>query len=161
MAQIFWAGLLGAFVLFLLSLRKKRAIPDQVKPFDQNHNSPYWRKLRYYISAQADHETGGFTSRLALDQNNVTGMNIPKQRPFVGFKDSGPYMRYKDWNQSIEDLLLWMNYTGFPVYVADSRQYVQELKKRGYFEDTEQNYIAGVNNALRKLPASTLFKIGL
>jgi len=137
---------------------KKQILPSQL-PINQFHASPYWANLRHYISAQTIHETGGYTSRLALEQNNLTGMNVPNVRPFVGFKDSGRYMRYSSFNQSIQDLLLWMQYTKFPLSVANSRQYVQELKKRGYFSDNEQTYLNGVNSALRQLPFSPIVKI--
>jgi hypothetical protein len=36
---------------------------------------------------------------------------------------------------------------------------VAELKKRKYFEDSEANYLRGVNSALRKLPYSPIVKI--
>jgi hypothetical protein len=172
MARLYWVGLSAVFVLFLLMRKKTKIIPQylakpippQELPINQYHASPYWHNLRNYIAAQTIHETstitgGAYSSRLAVEQKNITGMNVPNQRNFVGYKDSGRYMRYDSFFQSIQDLLLWMSYTKFPQSVPNSKAYVQELKKRGYFGDSEANYLRGVNSALRKLPYSPLVKI--
>jgi hypothetical protein len=170
MGRLYWAGLLGLLGLFLfLRKRSKKLLPNlpiknqtpmtEVLPINQFHASPYWPNLRHYIAAQTFHETGGYTSRLALQQKNITGMKIPSRRPFVGFKDTKPYMRYTSFFQSIQDLLLWMAFTKFPLSVPDSKSFVAELKKRKYFEDSESNYLRGVNSALRKLPYSPIIKI--
>jgi hypothetical protein len=166
MAQIYLVGLfvVSAVFLFMRKLikqtpEKMSQIPPQELPINQFHASPYWANLRHYIAAQTFHETGGYTSRLALQQKNITGMKIPSRRPFVGFKDTKPYMRYTSFFQSIQDLLLWMAFTKFPLSVPDSKSFVAELKKRKYFEDSEANYLRGVNSALRKLPYSPIVKI--
>jgi hypothetical protein len=167
MGRLYWVGLFVASALFLLMRKRIRPIPQGISkqippqelPINQFHASPYWLNLKHYIAAQTMHETGGYTSRLALEQKNITGMNVPSQRNFVGYKDSGRYMRYDSFFQSIQDLLLWMSYTKFPQSVPNSKVYVQELKKRGYFGDSEANYLRGVNSALRKLPYSPIVKI--
>jgi hypothetical protein len=175
MGRLYWGGLLGLLGLFLfLRKRAKKQLPNlpiknqepmmEVLPINQFHASPYWANLRHYIAAQTIHETstktgGAYSSRLAVEQKNITGMKIPSRRPFVGFKDTKPYMRYTSFFQSIQDLLLWMAFTKFPLSVPDSKSFVAELKKRKYFEDSEANYLRGVNSALRKLPYSPIVKI--
>ena len=168
-----WAWSSGVLILFGLFLLGKRRNPNQSVPLitrpkiekgqfpiNQYHASPHWGRLRSYIAAQAAHETGGFTSRLALDQNNIFGMNIPSKRAFVGSKNSGnQYMTYSDWNQSVQDLLLWMKHTKFPLSVNSSKQYVDELVDRGYFTDNPRNYLGGMNRYLKELPFDPFVKI--
>jgi flagellum-specific peptidoglycan hydrolase FlgJ len=108
-----------------------------------------------YIEAQARHETGNYSSRLARDQFNLFGMKKPLIRPFVGSKSSSnSYMTYESYDQSVKDLLLWMDSTGFPISVKGSSEYVAELKKRGYFEDNYFTYLNGINSALESLKKS-------
>jgi len=78
------------------------------------------------------------------------GMKKPERRPFVGSKNyTGSYMQYNTVSQSIQDLLLWMDYTGFPTFVPNVTAYVSELKKRSYFTDSSSNYIAGMNEGMK------------
>lgn len=111
--------------------------------------------LQPYIEAQARHETGNYSSALSTDQYNLFGMKKPVSRAFIGSKDSGnQYMSYQSYSDSVRDLFLWMDYTGFPVSVSGSAQYVAELKKRGYFTDNLFTYLKGVNSALQDLQRS-------
>lgn len=105
--------------------------------------------LQPYIEAQARHETGNYSSNLAKTANNLFGMKRPVSRPFFGVGQTpNGYAVYRDYSQSVQDLLQWMDSTGFPGSVKDSAEYVAELKKRKYFEDSISTYLKGVNVAL-------------
>jgi hypothetical protein len=146
------AVLLGIFLFW----RKKTPFKSlRTPPINQNLGPIKRASLIPYIEAQARHETGGYSSRLAREQFNLFGMKKPLIRSFVGSKNSpNAYMTYESYSQSVQDLLLWMDSVNFPVSVKGSSEYVAELKKRGYFEDNYFNYLAGLNNALEELSRS-------
>lgn len=154
------AGLAVLSVIFLS--RKSTGPAEKLRPISQNLMGNKRLALLPYIDAQANHETGGFKSRLAVDQNNLFGMKRPQTRPFLGSGVVGDYARYSSWGESVQDLLLWMDYTGFPVSVSGSAEYVEQLKKRNYFEDSISTYLKGVNRGLVELKNSGVagFKIG-
>jgi hypothetical protein len=147
----------GSLVLYVLSLGKKQMkVQETLNPktsnivsvFRLNPNIKY-RALLPYIFAQAYHETGNFKSNIFITKNNMFGMKKPNQRPFVGSKNfAGEYMYYNTPSQSLQDFMLWLDYTGFPSFVPDVVSYVAELKKRSYFEDTASNYINGMNRGM-------------
>ena len=98
-----------------------------------------YRSLLPYITAQAKLETGGFTSGVYSTDNNMFGMKWTQgRRGQVATKglispEGNYYAHYSSDVASLRDLLLWMDYAGFPVSVANSDQYAIELKNRGYF----------------------------
>lgn len=135
---------------------------EKTEPIGQSITGNVRMSLLPYIHAQAVHETGNFQSQLARFKNNLFGMKKPSQRAFLGIKDpDSPYMSYSSWNESVRDLLLWMEAVNFPSQVSGSAQYVQELKRRNYFEDNITTYLKGVNSALTALEkeGKTGFKI--
>lgn len=144
--------LLGLLVLSVLFLRKGKAKTKnlQALPINQDWNQSPYSGLLPYIHAQAFHESGGFKSRLAVEQKNLFGMKVPRVRKFAGFKVEGSeFAGYRNFRESVEDFMLWLESVSFPKTVSGSAQYVAELKKRNYFEDTISNYLKGVNSALK------------
>lgn len=82
-------------------------------------------------------------------------MQHPTKRPAVGYESkvyeggmNTPVQAYRNDTQSIQDLLLWMDYTNFPKRVGDAADYVKELKKRGYFTTPESDYLKGLKSWL-------------
>lgn len=55
------------------------------------------------VFAQAVLESGGFTSRLTKENNNIFGMRKPSKRPTTSVGVSHGYAVYEDWRESIED----------------------------------------------------------
>jgi hypothetical protein len=148
-------GLAVLFALFLkwISGKAEKDLRNET-PINQGLNLGSRSSLLPYIDAQAQHETGNFTSRLATDQNNLFGMKKPYIRAFLGTaKGAGEFLKYKDRAESVQDLILWMEHTGFPETVSGSADYVQQLKKRKYFEDNLGTYTKGVNAGLKRLEA--------
>ena len=108
---------------------------------------------RRWIMAQAQHETGNFNSRLSKDFNNLFGMGVPKDRPFLGYgsgivTEGMERAAYATPAQSVADYIEWLDYTNFPVNITDPGTFVNELKKRKYFTDSTDNYLNGMNNFL-------------
>lgn len=110
-----------------------------------------WGQMAKLIEAQARHETGNYTSDLFKRGNNVFGMRIAKKRPFVRSGISNDYSTYKDIDQSIEDWLLWAEFTNFPTNLKTVVQYVDALFVRGYFTDNWINYSKGMIEQYKKL----------
>jgi len=120
--------------------------------------------------AQAYHETGGFTSRAYLEQNNLFGMKEAKVRETTDI-DSGMmvsddrgmetiaadkvgYSEYQNLEDSAEDMLFYLEDQNFPIIVFGNKpkkefieEYANELKRRKYFQDSVSNYVNGMINA--------------
>jgi hypothetical protein len=110
-----------------------------------------YESLKPLIFGQAFHETGGFQSRAFLEQNNMFGMKIPSRRAFLGKKQIGSmYASYDNAKQSLEDLLIYLNFVNFPTKVMDTKDFVNQLKRRSYFEDNIENYLRGVENGIKQ-----------
>lgn len=107
-----------------------------------------YRNLRPYVIAQAMHETGRFTSDLYKTQNNAFGMRCPVIRPDKNAGCKNDYSVYRNAGKSLADLFEWFDYTLFPEVVDDSSQYVNALLVRGYFTDSPDNYLSGINKYL-------------
>ena len=59
------------------------------------------------VFAQAVLESGGFTSRLTKENNNIFGMRRPTKRPTTSVGMSHGYAVYGSWRESIEDYALF------------------------------------------------------
>ena len=95
-----------------------------------------------YILAQSKLETGNFTSRLALDEKNLFGMGVPSKRKSLRI---GEYLApngerfsvYKNWSDSVNDYLLYLEEFNFPTNLNTCRQFATALKKQGYATDPD------------------------
>lgn len=65
-----------------------------------------------------------------------------------GLLNMGGYQQYSSFRESVRDFKLWLEYNNFPLDVATPYNYVRELKKRSYFEDTADNYLKGIQRFL-------------
>lgn len=110
-----------------------------------------YRALYPYIVAQGKLESGNFSSRVFKTNNNYFGMKLPTKRPTTAIgaglmsPEGNNYANYSSESDSVQDLLLWMDYTKFPLAVEDSNQYVTELKKRNYFGSSAEAYLKNIN----------------
>lgn len=109
-----------------------------------------YKKLSSFVEAQAKHETGNFSSEVFKRANNAFGMKNASVRDQLGKEvENDVYRHYKSLTESIKDLALWMDFTNFPDQVDSLETYVDELKKRKYFEDTTSNYLNGMKRFLK------------
>jgi uncharacterized FlgJ-related protein len=64
------------------------------------------------VFAQAVLESGHFKAPLFINQNNLFGMKIPKKRETTAInKGKKGYALYHNWDSSIDDYLLWQEFT--------------------------------------------------
>lgn len=140
---------LAVLPIFLYIQKRKKAM---IRPLNSKSlERSKFKGLTKYIEAMARHETGNYQSDLFKRANNMFGMRVPKVRTFERVGTSNNYSVYCCTDQSIRDLILWMEFTKFPPLVRDSLDFVSELKRRAYFEDSIGNYLAGVNFHLNQI----------
>jgi len=102
--------------------------------------------MRPLIVAQSKVESGNYSSDLFLRANNAFGMKNASRREQLGEKETGTdYRKYSSLSESIQDFILYLNAVKFPT-VFDVNSYVRELKKRGYFESSQSDYIKAMNS---------------
>ena len=103
-------------------------------------------KIAKYVVSQAAHETSGFTSLIYNLNNNLFGMKYAGQSSAKGEKNG--YAYYDNIEGSVYDFSRWWvraraNLYMFPMFINSLPNYVHALKNNNYFEDTEENYLAG------------------
>ena len=112
--------------------------------------------LALLITAQAAHETGGFTSNFFVNGNNAFGyscVNGAKWQSGCGTNaDNGvPIALYASVQDSVHEMTDWIKRRqiegSFPAdlsTITDPTQYATLLKTAGYYGDTVANYAAGI-----------------
>jgi len=102
------------------------------------------------LVAQAIHETGNFNSRLFLEQNNAFGMKIPSIRKTlnIGRMGNGQFSTFVNLNDSVLDMLLYLDHFNIPLDLDDPFRYARILKDKNYYEDDVETYFKGLVNAL-------------
>ena len=113
----------------------RKAIPESVKD-----------EFIKILTAQAMHETGIFTSRLYLEQNNLFGMGHPIIRETTSTGDVRGFANYATLEDSVSDMLLWLAEFNLKPTYTDSKDYVKDIRQKGYFTAPFIDY----HNALRK-----------
>jgi len=134
-------GLVG----YLLTMRKPTKAKAIKRPFDFLDNTPY-NLMRPLIVAQSKVESGNYSSDLFKRSNNAFGMKNASRRDQLGSPEAGTdYRKYSSLSESIQDFVLYLNAVKFPT-VFDVSSYVRELKKRGYFESSQSDYIKAMES---------------
>lgn len=126
------------------SVNKYEVTKDLFPKFAAAINSQGLRITGKYVLAlfaQACHESGYFTNRLAQDANNVFSMKYPKTRPdtyidAVMIYDGDQYAAYDTLERAIWDRIDLDIYNGTDKYVQDVKKYMIEVQSKGYAEDT-------------------------
>jgi len=141
--------LIGLAIAFLIALIFRLSRKNQWS--GQLIQASKYKSLEPYLLAQAKFETNNFTSRLATQYNNLFGMNCVKVRPttqtgctqpeFDGGMSKGIY---SSWSKSIEDQLLYLDYSNAPTTFETPESFVQWLKFKGYFTGDLKAYINGI-----------------
>lgn len=109
------------------------------------------------LTAQAMHETGVFTSRLYLEQNNLYGMTQPTIRETISTGGVNGWANYASLEDSTKDLLLY--FKEFNMNPADKafldpernkgvNTYLKAIKANGYFEAPYMDYYNAVKKHL-------------
>lgn len=109
--------------------------------------------------AQAILESGNFKSKIAVQNNNLFGMRLPKSRETTAVGQKSGYARYLSWKDSVRDFKMWQDslfkkrpnmtrsqylsllnrmYSQTPNYISRVRL-ITEINKNKYEEDSITN----------------------
>jgi flagellum-specific peptidoglycan hydrolase FlgJ len=97
------------------------------------------------VYAQAYHETGGFTSRIFRENNNLFGMRLPSIRETKATGEQYEHATFKNWWDSIWDYFLRQKEFNISV-----NEYVQKTVNSGYA--TDQSYMGKWLKHIKKVP---------
>lgn len=112
----------------------------------------YSPRMARLVAAVSRHETGNYTSHVFRTLNNMFGMRFPNVRKTTALYESDSnYSVYASPSDSVNDMVLYLNAREFPFDVSNARDLVETMKRKGYFEDSLENYLAGVERALPKV----------
>jgi len=73
-------------------------------------------------------------------------MRSARIRAQLGKPDPSNYRRYESHYESALDFLHYLHYMDFPTDITTPKEYVQKLKNLKYFEDSENNYLTGLES---------------
>lgn len=83
----------------------------------------------YIVMAQAEIETGHFTSQIFKENHNLFGMKVATRRPTTNKGEENGHAYYDNWKESVVD------------YAFYSAQYLSEIKtEKSYLEYLRQSY---------------------
>lgn len=100
-----------------------------------------YKDLTPLVVALSKVETGRYTSRLFTDHKNLFGMKNAGKREQPGREILGSDFRYYDsLDDSVRDLVSWMEYTQVSPYELSPYRFIEQLKERGYFEEPIEQY---------------------
>jgi len=144
----FAVGLLILLHRFLITSRRKvKPLKAISKVLKAQGLEPSMIRL---LQAQAIHETGNFTSRLFLENNNVFGMKIPSIRKTLNIAPGNQqFSKFASVDDSIKDMMFYLDHFSIPLDLADPFLYAQILKDKNYYEDPVEVYFKGLSNGLR------------
>lgn len=98
----------------------------------------------HIVLAQMKLESGNYTSKLALENNNYFGMKQPRKRATTSIGEKNGYASYKSWVHSVLDYALWQKEYASKL---TENQYLDSLSS--YAED--KNYIGKVKKLSKNL----------
>jgi hypothetical protein len=76
------------------------------------------------------------------------GMKNAIKRQQLGSPGAGSFRYYASPEDSVKDYLIYLDFVGFPDQVDSPEMFVNELKKRNYFEESESFYLQGLKSWL-------------
>lgn len=76
----------------------------------------------HIVLAQMKLESGNYTSKLALENNNYFGMKQPRKRATTSIGEKNGYASYKSWVHSVLDYALWQ------------KEYARQLTENQYLD---------------------------
>lgn len=97
-----------------------------------------------YITAQAAHETGNFSSKIFLENKNLFGYKYVGQNTALGEKNGHAY--YENIYLSIQDYKNYYRLRKYPQIFTSLDSFIETLKINRYFEASLTEYKAGVKH---------------
>jgi uncharacterized FlgJ-related protein len=93
--------------------------------------------------AQAKIETGNFTSKIFIENNNMFGMKLPERRRTTAIGEKHNHAEYTSWIQSLIDYKLWQDKM---IHRAPTKHAYLAYLSRNYAED--KNYIRKIKRII-------------
>lgn len=150
---IFWPGLLLPLLLVALYLARSKTKNLQSEVITTNKDAKFLFselllngfdiKQSRFILAQAGHETGGFKSKIYLENNNCFGMKLARVRETTAQGERYGHAYYKTVSDSVKDFTIYYRIFKYRTVYLTIADYVKALKKNGYFEANETAYLLG------------------
>ena len=107
------------------------------------------------IYGQWYHESGGFSSKLAMENCNLGGLTQTTPNGEANKQPDGGnyYMVFK----SIHDYAEYFKRIWGPDIkgVSSVEQYASNLKREGYYGDSYENYVSGIYGGMKHIPSSS------
>jgi hypothetical protein len=148
-----WLGLLllalsGALYLTLSRTKNRPTVTpsinkDAAKVFTTLTALGFTTQQASFITAQAGHETGGFTSVIFKENNNCFGMKFPTIRKTFATGVLHGHATFASLSDCLKDFLLYYKFVKLLDTYSSIDSYVKALKERNYFEADLNQYIAG------------------
>jgi flagellum-specific peptidoglycan hydrolase FlgJ len=105
-------------------------------------------KFPEIVFAQAVLESGHFKAPIFTIKNNLFGMKVPKKRETTAInKGKKGYAKYHSWDSSVDDYLLWQEFTLKNKNQLTKNQYLSLLGKI-YAKD--KNYVSSLKRVMSK-----------
>jgi uncharacterized FlgJ-related protein len=129
----------------LMNVNDVKLISAETKSIILRDNDVFTRdKLKNYLEqlnvkypdivmAQAEHESGNFTSKLFRENNNMFGMKISTSRPTTQNGEQNGYAYYNTWRESVLDYAMYS--ATYLNKIQSKAEYLQYLGEH-YAEDT-------------------------
>ena len=101
-------------------------------------------KYPYIVLAQAEIESGHFTSKLFKENHNIFGMRLANQRPTTALGTENDFAYYHCWKESVEDYAMYS--AAYLSNIHTEEQYLQYLKQTYDKQDT--NYVSAIHKII-------------
>lgn len=152
--RITWHGLILLALLAWLYLRQSKNMNPPIKMNTINDTGKKVFELlkaegfnidtAKYITAQAAHETGNFSSKIFRENNNLFGMKLPVKRKTTATGEKYGHATYENIADSVKDFKLYYKTLGYMGIYPSIAAYVKALVKRSYFEANPEEYEKGM-----------------
>jgi uncharacterized FlgJ-related protein len=143
----FWLGVVALFI-WLLRTRNRQIKMSTISEFGKEVyidliEQGFSIQQAQFVTAQAAHETGNFTSELFLKYNNCFGYKYVGQSIALG-ETIQDFAIYNSIYDSVQDFTVYYSRNQFDKTFDTIRAYIEKLKEVNYFEDDKETYIKGV-----------------
>lgn len=155
-SRIIWRGLLLFLPLVWLFMKKSKIMNPQtkmnsinetgLKVFELLKAEGFKEGTAKFITAQAAHETGNFTSKIFKQNNNLFGMKLPKKRKTTATGEKYGHATYESIQDSVKDYSLYYKNMGYMAIYPTIDTFIKALVKRNYFEALETEYKNGLKH---------------
>lgn len=132
-------------------------ITEPPMPFTPENLQLYLNQLNvkfpHIVYAQAVQETGGFTSGIFEENNNLFGMKVARQRPTTALGTRRNHAYYRNWTDSVKDYALYQ--AAYLSHIKNEEEYLAFIGQ-SYAED--ENYVKRVLHIMNNGELAMLFK---